>query len=108
MAECPFCKGFRDDSRECQCLGEYNADLLAKRIPPGLTPGAFTYRVWRDVRELEDIVRLHPEFGEEWGEQKLAEIVAREEADYQKIQRNVATIERERERLASRPRRPLY
>ena len=107
MATCPFCGGFRDDTYECECRGVFYAEKEAGRIPPGLSPGAFEYSVWRQIRGLEQAVQLQ-RYSEEEAQKVLADIVAQAEANYQYSQKRIAEMEAEKAKLANTPRRRLY
>ena len=108
MATCPFCGGFRDDTYECECRGIYYAEKEAGRIPPGLSPGAFEYSVWRQIRGIERDLQLYPNYSEAQAQEDIAKIVAKAEADYQYTLRKIAEMEEEKVRLANTPRRRLY
>lgn len=107
MATCPFCGGFRDDTYECECRGVYYAEKEAGDIPPGLSPEAFEYSVWRQIRGLEADLQLHPDH-EEQVKEAFAKIVAKAEADYQYSKRRIAEMEAEKAKLANTPRKRLY
>ncbi len=108
MATCPFCGGFRDDTYECECRGVYYAEKKAGRIPPGLSPGAFEYSVWRKIRGIEQRLQMEPGYSEEQARGHLAAVVAEAEANYQYSQRKIAEMEAEKARLANTPRKRLY
>lgn len=108
MATCPFCGGFRDDTKECACLGVYYSELDAGRIPSGLSLKAFEYSTWRAIRSVEQKLQTDPNYTEEQAQEALVKIVEKAEADYQYTQRRIAEAGAEKARLANTPRRRLY
>lgn len=108
MATCPFCGGFRDDTYECECRGVFYAEKRAGRIPPGLSPQAFEYDVWRKIRGVEQRLQLDVDYSEDQAHEHLAKIVEEAEANYQYSQQRIAEMEAEKARLANTPRKRLY
>ena len=108
MATCPFCHEFRDETFECPCLGEYNAEFKAGKIPPGLSKYAFDYYVWRKIRALELAVTAHPEnYPGDRAQELLQKIVQEAEDKYQETQRRIAADKKEKVSV-QRPRIHLY
>lgn len=79
---CPFCGGFYDDTYDCSCKVAWLNDVKAGRLPPGIvTPKAFNYQVWREIRQIE--CALDSGVPLEEVKEKVRERAEQAEADYQ-------------------------